>query len=176
MDTKKCPNCAETKPVSAFGLKNRERQLLQSWCRDCERVYKTDWYVRHRQQHIDHVRVQRAATKVANRIRLLAYLVEHPCVDCGESNLVVLDFDHLRDKRWSITYMVSAGFLWSTIETEIARCQVLCSNCHRIKTARERGYYDKKFKGQLFEAPGAYRAVLDNGDGPLAQLDRASAF
>ncbi|HEY8731110.1 MAG TPA: hypothetical protein VIN69_03915 [Candidatus Limnocylindria bacterium] len=116
------------------------------------------------------MRVQRAATKVANRMRLLAYLLEHPCVDCGEPNLVVLDFDHLRDKRWSITYMVSGGFPWSTIETEIAKCQVRCANCHRIKTARERGFYDLKVRGKLFEAPGEYRVVGDNWPGPLAQL------
>ena len=157
METKRCPNCGETKSVDEFGFKNRERGLRQSWCRACERVYKTAWYVRHRQKHIDHVKVQRAATKVENRIRLLAYLAQHPCVDCGETNLVVLDFDHVRDKRWSVTYMVSAGFPWATIEQEIAKCQVRCANCHRIKTAKERGYYDRKFNGQLFEEPGAYR-------------------
>lgn len=89
-------------------------------------------------------------------------MLEHPCVDCAETNLVVLDFDHLRDKRWNVTYMVSAGFPWSTIALEIAKCQVLCANCHRIKTARERGFYDQKFKGQLFEGPAEYRALPDN--------------
>ena len=168
MDTKRCPNCDARKPVTEFGFKNRARGWLQSWCRGCERVYKTDWYLRHRQHHIEHVRVQRAATKVANRIRILAHLIDHPCVGCGETNLVVLDFDHLRDKRWSIAYMVSGGFPWSTIETEIAKCQVLCANCHRIKTAKERGYYDQKFRGELFEAPGAYRFVLDNCDGAVS--------
>lgn len=162
MMDKYCGRCRATKPTEQFGVKNREKGWLQPWCRDCERVYKAAWYSRHRTEHIEHVRIQRLATKEANRMRVLAYLMDHPCVDCGQTNLVVLDFDHLRDKRWNVTYMVSAGFPWSTIETEIARCQVLCANCHRIKTARERGFYDQKFRGQLFESPGEYHLVPDN--------------
>ena len=156
---KHCARCLTTKSAQEFGFKNRARGWLQPWCRDCERTYKAAWYLRHRTRQIERVKVQRAALKEDNRIRLLAYLTEHPCVDCGMANLVVLEFDHLRDKRWNITYMVSAGFPWSTIEGEIAKCAVRCANCHRIKTARERGYYDQKFRGQLFEAPGEYRAV-----------------
>jgi 5-methylcytosine-specific restriction endonuclease McrA len=111
---------------------------------------------------MERVKVQRAALKEENRVRLLAYPMTHPCVDCGMANLVVLEFDHVRDKRWNITYTVGAGFPWSTIEAEIAKCQVRCANCHRIKTARERGYYDQKVKGQLFEESLEYRALPDN--------------
>jgi 5-methylcytosine-specific restriction endonuclease McrA len=155
--------------VTEFGFKNRERGWLQPWCRDCERTYKAAWYLRHRIQQMERVKVQRAALKVENRIRLLGYLAAHPCVDCGETNLVVLEFDHTRDKRWNIASMINGGFPWSTIESEITRCQVRCANCHRIKTARERGYYDQKVRGQLFESPGDYH-VRDNWPGPLAQL------
>jgi 5-methylcytosine-specific restriction endonuclease McrA len=154
---KRCGRCRATKPADEFGFKNRAKGLRQPWCRACERTYKAAWYLQHRAEHIEHVRIQRAALKERNRVRLLAYLSQHPCVDCGEGNLVVLDLDHLRDKRWDIAYMVSAGFPWATIEAEIARCQVLCANCHRIKTARERGFYDRKVRGQLFEAAGTYR-------------------
>jgi 5-methylcytosine-specific restriction endonuclease McrA len=105
---------------------------------------------------MDRVKGERAALKEQNRTRLLGYLREHPCVGCGETNLVVLEFDHLRDKRWNIASMIVGGFPWSTIESEIAKCQILCANCHRIKTARERGYYDRKVNGQLFEDLGSY--------------------
>lgn len=176
MDTKRCPNCKETKPVPEFGFKNRELRLLQAWCRSCERVYKQAWYLRNRERHMANVHAQRQRVRSANRVRVLDYLMKHACVDCGEANLVVLDFDHVRTKRWNIAYMVNRGFPWGTIQEEIQRCQVRCSNCHRIKTARERGYYDQKVRGQLFEVPGAYRFMRDNCDGAVSSADRALAF
>jgi hypothetical protein len=56
------------------------------------------------------------------------------CVDCGESNHIVLDFDHLRDKKYNISRMIHDGFSWSAIKKEIAKCEVVCANCHRIRT------------------------------------------
>ena len=56
------------------------------------------------------------------------------CFDCGVSNHIVLDFDHLRDKKYNISRMVHDGFSWKAIKKEIEKCQVVCANCHRIRT------------------------------------------
>lgn len=56
------------------------------------------------------------------------------CTDCGIQNPVLLDFDHLRDKKYNISRMVHDGFSWAAIKKEIEKCQVVCSNCHRIRT------------------------------------------
>ena len=176
MNTKMCPNCKETKPVTDFGFKDRARGLLQSWCRDCERVYKRDWFQRNREHHMANVYARKLCVRSDTRVRVLAYLADHPGVDCGEDNLVVLDFDHMRDKRWNIAYMVSCGFAWTTIEAEIQRCEVRCANCHRIKTAREQGYYERKSRGQLFESASEYYVVPDNWSGAVSSADRALAF
>jgi hypothetical protein len=149
---KRCPNCKETKPFRDFGFKNRAKELLQPWCRACERIYKQGWYLHNRERHMANVAVTKQRVRSATRLRVLAYLRKHPCVDCGEGNPVVLDFDHVRTKRWNISYMVSCGFPWATIEDEIKRCHLRCANCHRIKTARERGSYDPKASGHLFRA------------------------
>jgi hypothetical protein len=77
--------------------------------------------------------------KTENRQRLYAYLSEHPCVDCGETDVRVLEFDHVRDnKSANIAGLLNNAVSWSTIEKEIAKCDVRCANCHRIKT-NERG-------------------------------------
>jgi len=54
------------------------------------------------------------------------------CVDCGEKNPIVLDFDHLRDKKYNISRMIHDGFFWKAILKEISKCEVVCGNCHRL--------------------------------------------
>lgn len=56
------------------------------------------------------------------------------CVDCGINNHIVLDFDHLRDKKYNVSRMIHDGFSWKAILKEIAKCEVVCANCHRIRT------------------------------------------
>ena len=56
------------------------------------------------------------------------------CVDCGVNNHIVLDFDHLRDKKYNVSRMIHDGFSWKAIKREIAKCEVVCANCHRIRT------------------------------------------
>ena len=69
------------------------------------------------------------------------YLERHPCVWCGESNPIVLEFDHLdhAEKSWAIGRAIANVPSIARLEKEVAKTQVLCANCHRVKTARERG-------------------------------------
>lgn len=61
---------------------------------------------------------------------LRGYLATHPCVDCGESDPAVLEFDHLHDKRMDVTRMAHAGWSLDAIRREIAKCEVRCANYH----------------------------------------------
>ena len=67
------------------------------------------------------------------------YLSSHPCVDCGESDPVVLDFDHVRGKKECDVNALVYG--WSSLERlvrEIKKCDVRCANCHRRRHALAR--------------------------------------
>lgn len=75
-----------------------------------------------------------------NQPRLRAYLREHPCTDCGEWDIAVLEFDHLRDKTANVSRMVRSAS-WERVLEEIAKCEVVCANCHRRRTARRAGYH-----------------------------------
>lgn len=75
------------------------------------------------------------------RLYVYNYLKEHPCVTCGESDPVVLEFDHLdpTTKVSTVSHLMLKGSLDELI-TEIKKCQVLCANCHKRKTARDRNW------------------------------------
>jgi hypothetical protein len=135
---KTCLNCKKPKPLWEFGFKNRADELLQAWCRSCERTYKQAWYLRNRERHMANVLANKQRVRDALHAKVLRYLSGHPCVDCGETDPVVLEFDHMHEKRWGVSYMISCGFPWLTIQDEIRRCQVRCVNCHRRKTIMER--------------------------------------
>jgi len=68
--------------------------------------------------------------------RLAASLLEHPCVECGEADLRVLDLDHEdpADKAGDVGRFVTLVLPWSTVLAEI-ECSVRCANGHRRRTA-----------------------------------------
>jgi hypothetical protein len=60
--------------------------------------------------------------------------------DCGEGDPVVLDFDHVRGEK---LFSVSKGLTdrsFDTLVAEMAKCEVVCANCHRRRTARRAGF------------------------------------
>lgn len=70
------------------------------------------------------------------------YLQEHPCVDCGEADPVVLDFDHVRGvKKAGVGRMIAGTHSMAVLFAEIAKCDVRCANCHRRVTAKRGGFY-----------------------------------
>ena len=71
---------------------------------------------------------------------MAGFLAEHPCVDCGERDLAVLDFDHVGEKLELVSALVARAARWPRIEAEIAQCEVRCANCHRRVTARRAGW------------------------------------
>lgn len=60
------------------------------------------------------------------------------CFDCGIKDPIVLDFDHIRDKKYNVSQMIRDGFSWKAILKEIEKCEVVCANCHRIRTHKRR--------------------------------------
>ena len=58
-------------------------------------------------------------------------------MDCGETNPIVLEFDHQSDKKFNLGNAVNKAYALSRIKEEIANCEIRCANCHRKKTAQD---------------------------------------
>ena len=69
-----------------------------------------------------------------------SYLENNCCVDCGEKDPIVLEFDHKGDKRYNISDMTT--FSIEILQEEIDKCEIRCANCHRRKTAKQLGWYN----------------------------------
>ena len=94
----------------------------------------------------DHYLRNTAAIKkdaAAAKKRQIAYLSGYvrrvkdvPCLDCGRSYPhYVMDFDHVRGKKkMDVAVMVQSGVSIRTLRMEIAKCEIVCSNCHRERT------------------------------------------
>lgn len=98
-------------------------------------------YQSHKQYYIDKARRLDEKYRAIKREFIVEYLKNHPCVDCGEADIVVLDFDHVKDKVLDISHMMQQKWSLKKIQIEIIKCEVRCANCHRRKTAKDRGYY-----------------------------------
>jgi hypothetical protein len=108
----------------------------QHWCRECFRAY----FKERGDVHLRQSGAARAKRVAAARWFAEAYLAAHPCVDCGEGDRDVLDFDHVEGKASLVSALVAWGAPRERIESEIARCEVRCANCHRRVTARRAGW------------------------------------
>lgn len=137
---KRCPRCGEQKALTAF-YRKRDRRA-SSYCKPCQLAYVREHYRRTSAAYNLRRYEFHAAYTERNRDIVVAHLRDHPCVDCGEADLLVLDFDHVRgSKEASISRMIRGGTSEKRLRAEIAKCEVRCANCHRRKTARERGSY-----------------------------------
>lgn len=106
------------------------------------------YYVKNRERILKMNRSRREGINTADRLRrkdtnqLVKEIKENsPCTDCGKTyNWYVMDFDHLDSstKVMNIARMVSSGYSWEAIETEISKCEIVCSNCHRERTYKRR--------------------------------------
>jgi hypothetical protein len=109
---RKCATCHKFKPFSDF---HKFRDTLQGSCKSCA-----------------HIR------KMAHRAKIRELIDDaksKPCVDCGKSYpIYVMDFDHMRDKQFLLSRAGQRGYTLEQVKAEMAKCEVVCANCHRIRT------------------------------------------
>src|SRR5919197_731996 len=95
---RRCGRCGETKPLEDFAWRRRAMGQRHNMCRPCQADYHREHYLANKQRYIDQAAAQKRRARLARTLLLIEYFKEHPCVDCGETDPVVLEFDHRGEK------------------------------------------------------------------------------
>jgi hypothetical protein len=140
MQEKRCSKCQLVRPVADFDISSRRTDGRTTYCKPCKKSYNAAYYeltkARHNPGRAERLRQVRELAMQT----VFAYLHTHPCVDCGETDIVVRDFDHQRDKTAGISKLIRDGASPERIAGEIEKCEVVCANDHRRRTARSFGW------------------------------------
>jgi hypothetical protein len=146
---RKCARCGVKKPLIDFAGVGKTSGKIDCYCRPCRAEYGREHYEANRQRYIDQAQTRKGELRTLNYQLLLKYLRTHPCVDCGETDVLVLEFDHLGGKSFGIATALRDRS-WPDILVEIGKCDVRCANCHRRRTA-QRGGWARFVAAQLTE-------------------------
>ena len=133
---KLCTKCREIKDIERFAYRSRAKGTRQSWCRVC--TSKHDRETHRSKEHKVQVRANSARYRARNYTWIFHYLEEHPCMDCGEADPRILQFHHPNDDKERGVGNLTKGSL-ERLQHEVAKCVVLCANCHHLRTCQQYG-------------------------------------
>lgn len=127
MYTRKCPTCEKIlnyKSEQCMTQANKKNAK----CYSCAFSYRTKMSSDEKK-----VKQKQAVNKFTLKLKyyIWDYLSKHPCVDCGESNILFLEFDHIGNKSEWISFLLRKHASIQQIDDEIKKCEVRCIGCHR---------------------------------------------
>jgi hypothetical protein len=136
-ETKRCPKCERELPTDQFNKRANGR--CYAYCKACQSLYLRDHYLKNTALYYSRRLESNRRYRNRNRTFVLEYLGTHPCVDCGESDPIVLEFDHIdpKNKQHDISDLTRCGYSLDRLKREIERCEVRCIHCHRRRTAKQ---------------------------------------
>ena len=138
---KVCRRCGP-QPIERFGKNKAEKDGLHRYCKRCRREEMAERFKQMTPEAKENRYRKVTALKDKRREFVLRYLLVHPCVDCGESDPIVLEFDHVRGiKSANVSALVNSHGDLNKIQAEIAKCDVVCRNCHMRRETHRRHHH-----------------------------------
>ena len=134
---KKCTICKKEKTIDEFNFKSKVLGLRHCYCAECSRVLIKNHYYKNKRYYLEKAKRINLKTRLEVQKFIIDYLIKHPCIDCNEKDIRVLEFDHKKDKFKEISMLVRACHPLNKIKEEIKKCDIRCANCHRKKTAEK---------------------------------------
>jgi hypothetical protein len=142
---KQCSKCGSVLPLSEYQIRSKDKGTYRNICRQCRRLYNHTYYEKHSEKYKACRRANQPRYRQERRERLMDYLKDKQCVDCGEPDPLVLEFDHVRGQKFGDIGSMLSGYCWSRVMQELQKCEIRCANCHRRKTARDFKWFRGNF-------------------------------
>ena len=161
---RRCTLCEVSKPLEGF---HRRGTGHQSWCKGCRKTYDAEYHGGRRQ-----LRMIQKRDRIARLVDWMRELKSRPCTDCGgQFHPAAMAFDHPpgAPKRLEISNLVRRGSV-GLARTEIAKCEIVCANCHAVRT-----FIRREQARACVNDPQARRAQQGLWDGESARLPAAWA-
>lgn len=132
---KSCSICKGSKPLTEFGRRRKTDQRLRSLCNACHKKGLTTRYRNNPEPQRRRSR-ERDKVEARERSRLVETIrSESGCIVCGEKEPCVLDFHHIvgnsKGREGGVPVTRAANNSWKSLYRELAKCVVVCANCHR---------------------------------------------
>lgn len=129
MRTKVCSKCKEEKTITEFNKNKTKKDGYQSYCRDCSNGKLKEHYEKNKDSYAN----KRDTRREMLREFINSIKIESSCKHCGEDDIACLDFHHTDDisKEFNVGEAINRGLNIDRIKSEINKCEILCSNCHR---------------------------------------------
>src|SRR3972149_2776712 len=135
---KQCPKCKVLKPLIEFYKRktgNRAGKYYEK-CRECMKIRGRAYYHTNRTRQLP-LAIARKHKAYEIKRSYISNLKNIPCSDCGNTfPSYVMDFDHRegQKKLANIAHMSVRNWSLTKIQSEIEKCDIVCANCHRIRT------------------------------------------
>jgi len=138
-----CSKCKDEKSIDDFSFKDKKAGVRHPHCKECQKAYRRKHYELNKPKYLAKARKNAKSARLRLQEKMFDYLLSHPCIDCGEADPVVLEFDHRNkeEKSFAVCRKMYTGASWELLLSEIDKCDVRCSNCHKRRHAKEDGHY-----------------------------------
>lgn len=104
-----------------------------------QKDFHKKWYLKNKERLILKAKDNNKKYCIRNKEFLNKFKLEKGCLDCGyKDNAIALDFDHLDDKKFNLSILAKRYVSINSLKEEINKCEVVCSNCHRVRTEKRR--------------------------------------
>lgn len=123
------------------------KKIYQLKNKDKIKKYKHGYYLKNKEKLKDQCKNRRSLADAERRLLVQLFKSTEPCTDCGQYyHYSCMDFDHIRGNKINqVSQMIRGNLHFSFIEEEISKCELVCANCHRLRTWRRKYGSDKYY-------------------------------